>query len=377
MPDTWNVPAFYGRCPEGRALKRLHEEPLSPLVLLYGEERFFVRRALEILKRRILVSEDLRELLYHVFYGGETKAEDLLCVVRTMPFFGQSQLVVVYDADKLKEPVLQKLLEYAGDPSPFTTLVFVAGDKLSKEKSTRKKTTGDKPAKEKVSGAVFFNTLEKQWPQACLGFPRLKKKDRREWLRELAREKGLGRTVTAGVLDQLLGEEQVPLEILANQLEILSIHDQGGKAGPVEEALAYLLPDIPSHQSYLLTDAVFRGDEPLAVERLHRFLDQGTPPLVLLTRLVSTVRDLWRVREALERKQDLETMISGSWNLKINRDLYLRLARRIPWRALEEMILALEDKERRLKSSRLDGRIHLEELCGELVRGILAGSGSS
>jgi DNA polymerase III delta subunit len=336
--------------------------------VISGEERFFVRRALGVLRERVLTSPDLRDLVYHVFYAAESRGDELVELATTMPFFDRTQLIVVYEADKLAASWTQRLEEYIEDPAPFTALVLVAGDKVAKGAKGTKSPKAPKNS--------LFEQVAEKWPEACFSFGRLNKRQRLEWLRELAREKGLVSHVSSGMLEQLVEDLQVPLEILEARLEVLALYGAEGKSSELEDALGHLVPDIPDHQGYLLTDAVLKGDEAGALETLHRFLEQGTPPLLLLSRFVWLVRLLWRVKEALELREPLDTVLSRA-RVRFKQDQYTSAARRVPWKALKGMVLALEDKERRLKSSRLEAGWHLEELCGELVRGLASGAGRS
>ena len=326
----------------------MHEAPAGPLYILYGAERFFIRKALEVLRGKILTSPDLHELLYHSHNASETNAEELLGIASTEPFFGHSQLIVVHEAQKLKEPCKKTLLAYAEDPSPFTSMVLVTGDDLPK--------------------AALFKTIAKKWPEACLGFPWLTTHKRRPWLRELAREKGLTGKGPQEWVEGLLEGGDVSLEILENQLEMMSLYLEGEKGGNPGEPLPFLFSDIPSKQGYLLTDRLLQGRVPEALEMLHRFLEQGTPALLLFSRITWEVRRLWQVKEAFDRGGHQEVLSTPMSIPSFKRKDYIAVARKISWPALRRMFLFLWDKERDLKSSRLDSRFHLEDACSRFIR---------
>jgi len=331
----------------GEALRRLHEGPLHPFYVLHGKERYFVRKAIAVLKQRILASPDSREMLYYPFYGSETSAEELINIADTVPFFQNTQLVLVWEAEKLKEPCRKALLEYAQDPSETTCLVLVAAENLLK--------------------ASLFQYLHKQWPQACFGFPRLNRSQRLQWLQDRAKEKGLTRHLSRDLVEDLLSGGQVTLETLENQMEMLSLYFLNGEEDGLSGTLPFLLPEIPGDQGYLLTDALLGGRENKCMELLHRFLDSGTPSLLILSRIAWEIRRLWQIQEGMERGESPEELFRSLRVLPFKKDFYLSLARKIPRSGLQEVFFSLLNKDRELKSSRVNPAWHLEELCRDIL----------
>jgi len=96
--------------------------------VLHGKERYFLRRAVSLLKQRILPLREDYDLLYHSVYGPEVSGVELVDLARSVPFFDRTRLVVVWDADKIREKDRTEIQGYAEDPAPFTHMVFVAGE---------------------------------------------------------------------------------------------------------------------------------------------------------------------------------------------------------------------------------------------------------
>lgn len=327
----------------------MKERPASPVYLLSGREQFFVRRALEILRAKVLASPDMNELLYHVLYASETNADDLLGLARTMPFFDRTQLMLVYEAEKVKDPLGRMLVEYAEDPSPFTCLVLVVGEDLPKR--------------------ALFKSLEKSESVTSLAFPWLKGAPRRAWLLELAGERGFSPRDSGAWVRGLLAGGDVSLEVLDNQLEIMNLYLGGGGSRGLDDPLPFLFSDIPSEQSYRLTDPLLEGKGQEAMEALGRFLEQGTPPLVLFHRMVWEARRLWRIQDALVCGRSVQSVCGSMRIPPFKVGLYASAAERVERVSLAKLFLGLNETERLLKmGSRLDPRWHLEEACKRFVR---------
>ncbi len=334
---------------EGQVLRQLVEGPVSPVYLLYGKERFFIRRAVGILKQKVLDSPDMNELLYHVLYASETNEEELLGLAGTMPFFDRTQLILVYEAEKIKDAFGKALLEYAEDPSPFTCMVLVAGEELPKREP--------------------FKTLQKNRSVACRGFPWLKASPRKAWLRDLAREKGFSPGDSASWMDGLLAGGDVSLEVLENQLDIMRLYLEGGESKGLDDPMPFLFADIPPEQGYLFTDALIEGKGQEAMELLGRFLGQGTYPPLLLSRMAWEARKLWGLQAALAAGQTVKDACVSSKILPFKVDSYHAAARRMVRASLAQMFLCLHETEIKLKmGSALDSRWHLEEACKAFIR---------
>ncbi len=324
--------------------RRLREGDLQPVYLLCGRDRYFLRKGVAILKERVLPDPGLEEMLFHRLYGGETAAEEIVDLAQSMPFFDQRRLIVVWNAERIPSKGMEVLGRYARDPAPFTVLILLAAEKYEKK--------------------GFFRDLREALPEGCLEFPSLSRRETVRWLERMAREKGLEGRLEPGSFDELLsGGRSVDLEGLENHLEILSLYWQEGDG----EAPSSLPPSLQPDPAYLLTDALLEGKRGPLLVHLGRLVDQGTPPLLLFSRICWEIRRIWTVKSLLERGGDVDGYLRRAFVPTFKKGRYISKARGAPWDSLRRAFSLLGEVDRRLKLSRLDPRYHLEELCDRLL----------
>jgi DNA polymerase-3 subunit delta len=340
-----------------KKLEKLAQEDRLPFYVLYGKERYFVRKAVSILKERLLPSPDTYEWLYHSVYGPEVSGVELTDLARSVPFFDQTRLVVVWDAEKLKERDRKEIQGYAEDPAPFTCIAFVAGDEFPKGK--------------------LFTFVKDHYPEACVGFPGMKRAESLKWLEGVAKEKGLGSHARPDLLEGLLAGGQASLESLEKQLEILALYVHDLEDAEISEPLPFGFPEITLDQAYRLTDPLLKGDVPDVLYILNRFVGQGVPPLILLSRIAWEIRKLWQLKDEMERGSVTEAYLRSIRIPPFKKAMYTSLARRLSWACLGRMFFSVGEADRLLKSSRLDPQFHLEDLCERIAQWVTVRSVSS
>jgi DNA polymerase-3 subunit delta len=111
---------------------------LLPIYLVLGEERYLSSIVLSELRKAVLGGVDLGLNEDH-FDAGDVDADAVLAAARTLPMMARRRLVVVRSVErwepkgeakpdaKGRAGALDRLADYAKDPSPTTTLVLVAG----------------------------------------------------------------------------------------------------------------------------------------------------------------------------------------------------------------------------------------------------------
>jgi DNA polymerase III subunit delta len=328
---------------EEQAIARLNESPVQPLYLFYGREGFFIRRCLDALRRRILPSPDLCDVLCHSFHGAEADVEGILTVAQSPPFFHERQLIVVREAEKIKETGLAKLLAYAENPAPATCAVFVTGEKLP--------------------GHNLFKVLKNSSVSTCLEFPALNKVQQRKWVEAIAREKGIEKRLSPAILRGFLEEGYVSLEIIETRLEMLALYLAGEKDGPGDDPLPPEWSEGTLGKGFLFTDALLQGDRQGALVLLHRFLEQGDPPVLILARIQGEIRRILQLQEARRRGQAMEAVLGAARVPPFKRKQYLSLAAGVPASAIHRLLFSVLEKDRAIKSSRMNLQWHLEDLC--------------
>jgi DNA polymerase-3 subunit delta len=102
-------------------MKELDQKSIDPVYLLHGEEYYFLDQLLDKIDA-IVVDESTRSFNVHTFYGKDTDINALLNVCRRFPMMSDYQLVVLKEAQFIKNPEL--LITYLENPSPTTVLVW-------------------------------------------------------------------------------------------------------------------------------------------------------------------------------------------------------------------------------------------------------------
>ncbi len=102
--------------------KEISQRKVKPIYLLHGEEPFFLEQA-EALFEQGLLSEAERGFNLSILYGRDSDAQSITDAALRYPMFADFQLIIVREAQSLRD--IEKLLSYAEKPVPSTVLVLV------------------------------------------------------------------------------------------------------------------------------------------------------------------------------------------------------------------------------------------------------------
>jgi DNA polymerase III subunit delta len=108
---------------------------IKPLYLLIGEESFFCDALVEVFEHEI-VPEPLQSFNVSHFYGKECNGREIADAAMRMPMMAERQVVIVRDADLVKD--FEGLTTVVKRPVPSTVLVFVATKKLDARNALKK-----------------------------------------------------------------------------------------------------------------------------------------------------------------------------------------------------------------------------------------------
>ncbi len=95
-----------------------------PLYFLSGEEPYFIDKLSKIIETTVL-TESEKDFNQVIVYGGETTISDIISLAKEYPVFGNYRLVIVREAQNLKNIEHNDLLKsYLKSPAKSTILVF-------------------------------------------------------------------------------------------------------------------------------------------------------------------------------------------------------------------------------------------------------------
>ena len=94
---------------------------IAPLYFLMGEEPYYIDKISDYIESHLL-TEDEKSFNQTVFYGRDVSAEDIISTCRRYPMMAERQVVVVKEAQDLKD--IESLTSYAENPMLSTVLVI-------------------------------------------------------------------------------------------------------------------------------------------------------------------------------------------------------------------------------------------------------------
>lgn len=257
----------------GELNKAISAGKIPNLLCLYGEEDYFVARALEQIER-VVISPEMREFNYQQVYGKELDGSRVYDYARTFPVFARQRLIVIRRIDEASTVELERLQPYITDAVPETVLIITA---------------------EKVDARRKFYQQFKKHGQ-LVEFKRLYENRLPDFVRERSREFGFKMTEEAMArfcrrVGTNLYEVTAEMEKLAAFLGERDLADGAD--------IDAVISDTRTESIFALTDAVGARNEQVAITLLHRILADGTAPLAALAMLVRHFRQLWKIQELL------------------------------------------------------------------------------
>ena len=342
--------------------KELTSGKLSRLYLLYGEEKYLVKKYTELLVQKA-AGKDPSDFDF-VRFEAETEPEKIVAACEQLPVFAERKCVLVldYNAEAASESDLGILEDYLADVSPRTVLVF--------SMTTLDAPTGQKAGEKK--GAKFKRLLtaaEKNGQTVELakrGDIALEKQ-----LVAWAERSGcrLNRFNAARIIS-LCGTD---MNTLRNETDKLCAFANGEEI--TEEMIRLLVVKNTEVRVYALADCLRKNDFDGAYRQLFALFDQNEKPEIILSVLSSAFVDMYRMRVASESgKTTAEVAADFKYG---RRDFLLKNAlsqsRQYSTKTLRRILDVILKTDLRLKSSPADNRIQLETLLAEILLAVKEG----
>jgi DNA polymerase-3 subunit delta len=247
---------------------------LVPLYLLTGEEEFLIQSALDRLVRAV-VDPSTQDFNYSLLDGAIATADALMTAVESLPAFAERRLVVLKSAEQLPAGEANRLVDYLKNPSPTTCFVSIA-PKFDARRS-------------------FFQTLKAH--ATVVDCRRLTDSQVTAWLKNQARS--LGSTISEDAvlfLKERVGRDLFPLH---NELTKAVVGSDHPKTIDLEDVQRACSASGTVSVYDLLNALSQRGIDP-SIRALGRLVEEGEPPLKILSTMSYRFRLVWKVKRAMQ-----------------------------------------------------------------------------
>jgi DNA polymerase-3 subunit delta len=116
-------------------LKKIKSKEFKPIYLLHGEEPFYIDKISKALENSVL-EEHERDFNQTIVYGKDVDLGSLVSDAKGYPMMSERKLIIIREAQDIKEKELELLERYFENPNETT--VFVLGYKYKKFDSRKK-----------------------------------------------------------------------------------------------------------------------------------------------------------------------------------------------------------------------------------------------
>ena len=321
-----------------RALK---QDQLEPLYLLFGCEGFLrdesVREITDTALRGTLLRE-FNETTFSLLSGG---AQGAIAAAEQLPMMSTRRVVQIRDFARLREADEAVLMRYLKDPAPSSVMIFNAAD-LDKRR-----------------------LLTKALLDSCLVVecPALKDGEAMKWVRD--RLKALKITAENEALSDLIMLVGTDVQTLQSELDKLA-----SAAGDSKRITLAMVEDLIGHSRELsnfeLGDHLMSRNPKAAVETLHRLLEGGAEPLMLIGVLASNFHRLALAKEALNRGSAADVFKTVPMPF-FKRDAFINTLRRSDAAKIAHGLQLIAAADLAIKTSQATPRLQIEMLVCELA----------
>ena len=253
------------------ALPEIRRRKFRPVYYFFGEDSYNLTLTLNELEKafeQLLQSEFDKETIY----SEDRSINDILGLATAFPFGSEKKLIVVKEAEKIKDK--KPLKDYASSPADFTVIAFFHNGAITNLNSEPFKTLDTKE--------YLYEAKE------------LKGKNLIDWLIGLAEEKG--KTLSeenAQVLVDIVGENRNMLE---DQLEKICIFLNEKKEITIE-SIQQVSSALKQFNIFDLQNAIGLKDKAKALTVANNLLDNGAEPTFIISMLTRYFTGLAKITE--------------------------------------------------------------------------------
>jgi DNA polymerase-3 subunit delta len=322
-------------------LDRSLREGVRPLYLLLGIEIYLRRLAAQAITEVALSRTLLREFNESSFSLLSDPVQSAIAAAEQLPMMSDARVVRIRDFAKLREADEEILIRYLNNPSPSTVMIFTAGELDKRKKSSK----------------VLLDTC------TVVEFSRLGDAEAKTWAK--SRLKELKVTADDQVLSEIIRLVGTDVQTLFNELDKLaSAAASTGRITP--DFVDDLIGRSRELSNFDLGNHLLAGDRKKALETLHRLLEDGAEPLMLIGLIASNYRRLALGKHLLARGGRDEVFRNVSLP-PFKRDAYISSLQRSTTTEIARGIQLTAATDLAIKTSQATPRLQLEMLVCELA----------
>lgn len=322
-------------------LERSLREGLRPLYLLLGPEIYLRRVAAQTITEAALSRTLLREFNESSFSLMSDAVQSAIAAAEQLPMMSDTRVVRVRDFARLREADEDILIRYLNNPSPSTAMIFIADDLDKRKKSSK----------------VLLDTC------TVVEFAPLKDAEAKAWAK--SRLKELKVSADDQVLSELIRLIGTDVQTLANELEKLA-SAAAGTSRITPDLVDELIGRSRELSNFELADHLMAGNRRKALETLHRLLEDGAEPVMLVGLIAGNYHRLALGKHLLTRGGREEVFRNISLP-PFRRDSYISTLHRSTAAKIAQGIQLIAAADLAIKTSQATPRLQLELLVCELA----------
>jgi DNA polymerase-3 subunit delta len=321
-------------------LERSSRESPQPLYLLLGVERFLRDTAARSITEVALHGTLLREFNEASFNLVRDSVQAAIAAAEQLPMMSERRVIRIRDFARLRENEEETLIRYLNNPAPSTVMILVADDLDKRKKSTK---------------ALLDNAV-------VVDFPPLKDSEAKAWAK--SRLKELKTTADDAVLSEIVGLVGTDVQTLFNELDKLAsaVADTGRITSAVVDELIGRSRELSNFE---LGDHLLAHNRKRALETLHRLLDDGAEPVMLIGLIAGNYHRLALAKHLLA-KGGREEVFRNISLPPFKRDAYIANLQRNDAAKIARGLQLTAAADLAIKTSQATPRLQLELLVCEL-----------
>ena len=322
-------------------LERSLRERVEPLYLLMGPERFLRQASAQTIADIALTDTMIREFNEASFSLLTDSVQSAIAAAEQLPMMSERRVVRVRDFARLRDADEDSLIRYLSNPSPSTVMIFTADDLDKRKKSTK--------------ALLDFCTV--------VDFSPLKDSEAKAWAKSYL--KNLKAAVDDQVLSEIINLVGTDVQTLANEVDKLASAalDTGHITTDLVDELIGRSRELSNFE---LGDHLLANNRKRALETLHRLLDDGAEPVMLVGLIAGNYHRL-ALGKHLLTKGGREEVFRNISMPPFKRDAYISTLQRSDAKKIARGIQLTACADLAIKTSQATPRLQLELLVCELA----------